>query len=106
MSSLRQRFDAMERLHKLPTATVIVEDGNALCATCRAPMVRQRMGGQTLVGYGRGPCGAMHDDNCCHDTYTCGSHVAVVYLRRSCPCGWKGKRTCGCHVGEKVEQWP
>lgn len=64
---------------------------------------------QTLVGYSSPP-GHNHDDNCLHSTYGCvNGHEQEVYLRRSCPnpeCDWRGKATCGCHPGEKVEEWP
>lgn len=63
--------------------------------------------GQTLVGY-ESPEGHEHDDNCLSRVYVCGNgHERKVSKRRSCPaCDWKGKTSCSCHPGEKVDTWP
>ena len=63
----------------------------------------------TLVGY-CSPPGHDHDDNCQGRYYVCpNGHVAKVYKRNICPadnCDWKGKLTCFCHDGDKIEEWP
>lgn len=60
----------------------------------------------TLVGY-YSPEGHDHDDNCRTRLYHCGNgHETVIRVRNICRtpgCGWKGKLTCFCHPGEKVE---
>lgn len=59
---------------------------------------------QTMVGY-FSPPGHDHDDNCRRKIYTCQcGNEQIIYLRNKCPaCDWKGKKTCFCHEGEKVE---
>lgn len=60
----------------------------------------------TLVGSGNSGCplGRSHDDNCQKHDMRCGNgHHRMVSLRRTCECGWKGKLTCLCHEGEKLE---
>lgn len=51
-----------------------------------------------------------HDDNCVNSTFTCAAgHKTKLSLRRTCPipgCEWRGKPTCFCHEGEKVDRWP
>jgi hypothetical protein len=92
---------------RLPRVSLTVVDGVPTCSECHARMTKGFMEGHTLVGYGRGECGRMHDDNCLSDLYTCpNGHRAVVFLRRSCECGWKGKQSCECHDGLKFETWP
>jgi hypothetical protein len=63
----------------------------------------------TLVGYGSPP-GHDHDDNCRHRTYTCvNGHATELYRRNRCAtegCDWKGTKTCSCHKGEKLDEWP
>ena len=60
---------------------------------------------QTLVGYGPFELGHNHDDNCRTRIYRCANgHEIGVRVRNTCPaCDWKGKLTCFCHDGEKVE---
>lgn len=61
----------------------------------------------TLIGYSSPP-GHNHDDNCLTQMYTCpNGHKVKVSKRRTCPkCDWKGKLTCFCHPGNKVDKWP
>lgn len=78
------------------------------CPECSSPWVRAEQGYlETLVGY-YSPPGHDHDDNCRRRYYKCANgHGRSVSLRRTCPtCNWKGKLTCFCHEGEKVEKWP
>jgi hypothetical protein len=61
----------------------------------------------TLVGYGRGNCplGKRHDDNCRKALFRCrNGHLRTISYRNTCPCGWKGKLTCFCHKGDKIER--
>lgn len=75
-----------------------------LCNECGEKMVDQGVYCTTLVGYMNGECGRKHDDNCVAHMLQCkNKHERVVQVRASCPCGWKGKLTCFCHDGEKVE---
>lgn len=78
------------------------------CPACGEPAYWDGSEGQTLVGYGRGDCGEVHDDNCRKRGYFCGGgHMFTVCLRRTCPkCDWKGRETCFCHLGAKVDAWP
>lgn len=78
-----------------------------ICPECGADAI-PRGASETLVGYPAGACGAVHNDNCLGRIYTCpAGHNTAVFLRRSCRrCEWKGKTTCRCHHGEKVEEWP
>jgi hypothetical protein len=77
------------------------------CEKCDKPFVSHKWQMRTLLGYGVEPCGREHDDNCLFRTYVCpDGHHTSVSLRRSCPCGWKGRETCFCHAGKKVSCWP
>ena len=79
-----------------------------LCLECGEPMA-SRGYSSTLVGYGGNPCkaGFFHDDNCHkHDMVCTNGHHRMVAQRQTCPCGWKGKLTCGCHEGDKLEFEP
>lgn len=62
----------------------------------------------TMVGYfSNCPLGNTHDDNCLTRSYSCvNEHVLTLSKHRSCECGWKGKETCFCHEGKKLEEWP
>lgn len=62
---------------------------------------------ETMVGFSSPP-GHDHDDNCRKRTYICkAGHRATLSIRRTCPsCDWRGKETCFCHDGEKVDSWP
>jgi len=80
-----------------------------LCATCNAPLVS--MGddvSSTLVGYVRGACGGPHNDNCLTRSAWCrAGHQTVIALRRTCEgCDWRGKESCDCHQGRKLDAWP
>jgi hypothetical protein len=71
------------------------------CPKCDAECKSHGGTSITLVGYDG------HDDNCMNRRYgcTCGQRWTES-LRRTCPdCGWKGKETCFCHTGPKVDQW-
>lgn len=62
--------------------------------------------GTTLVGVDRDSCplGKVHDDNCRAYRMRCPNHhERMVQQRQVCECGWKGKLTCFCHEGEKLE---
>ena len=77
------------------------------CPECGGPFVKHGGTSMTLVGYGDGPCGREHDDNCQKRIYVCkNGHRTEVSRRNSCECGWKGKETCFCHAGTKVDRWP
>lgn len=88
------------------------------CGTCRQPLTHvaatlwkgKIIIGQstTLVGFGRGPCGHIHDDNCLQRTFFCAArHVNVLSLRRRCPkCDWVGKETCNLCRVPMVDAWP
>lgn len=78
------------------------------CLECGEPMGSLGYS-TTLVGYGNQICsaGRRHDDNCRVHTMRCpNGHQRFVAQRQVCPCGWKGKATCFCHQGEKVEFAP
>lgn len=79
------------------------------CPKCNGTMVA---GGtfSTMVGY-LDPSGHDHDDNCMNRKYVCGrcGHTWKVSIRRTCKvpgCEWKGKETCFCHEGKKLDEWP
>lgn len=64
----------------------------------------------TLVGFSSQE-GHSHDDNCERREYVCSScgHKILISKRRKCyatGCDWKGKETCFCHKGKKVDEWP
>lgn len=51
-----------------------------------------------------------HDDNCLKRGYACNScgHDWAESVRRTCSvpsCAWRGKETCFCHAGPKVDAW-
>lgn len=76
-----------------------------LCLECGAPM-SSRGYGTTLVGFNQQLCSAgnVHDDNCRNHRMRCANgHERRVNQRQTCACGWKGKLTCFCHEGEKIE---
>ena len=80
------------------------------CPTCNEPLLLvEGSEFMTLVGYGRIE-GHNHDDNCRHRTYICkNGHRIELYKRNKCPnpkCNWVGKKTCFCHKGDKLEEWP
>lgn len=56
------------------------------------------------------PEGHDHDDNCVRRMYICGNgHQTILSKRNRCPntdCDWVGEKTCHCHEGEKVDEWP
>jgi hypothetical protein len=82
-------------------------DKSNVCETCGEPWVSYTGEFETLVGYMNIP-GHKHNDNCLGKGYYCkNGHCTQVYLRRRCPaCDWKGKETCECHKGAKVDVWP
>ena len=61
----------------------------------------------TLLSYSS-PEGHNHDDNCLTRSYICyNKHITKIGLRCKCnKCSWKGKETCGCHHGLKVDKFP
>ena len=67
----------------------------------------------TYVGY-ISPKGHNHNDNCRVRKYQCKyKHEKIISKRNKCSdrglnrdCTWKGKETCGCHEGKKVDEWP
>lgn len=67
---------------------------------------------ETLVGYFDPNADELcdHDDNCRIGRFVCANgHPALVAFRRTCPnpdCDWKGKLTCFCHDGTKIEADP
>lgn len=79
-----------------------------LCAECGTQMVWDEDMGtmSTLIAPQRvGNC--IHDDNCLTRRYVCANgHAVAVSLRRRCACGWAGKQSCFCHIGQKVDAWP
>ena len=77
------------------------------CPECNEPFIKHGGTSTTLVGFGQGSCGRDHDDNCLNRVYTCrNGHHTHLSVRRSCECGWKGKETCFCHPGRKLDKWP
>ena len=89
------------------------------CATCGGPFAEvvswvygnetRPITTETLAGYEEIP-GHDHDDNCRCREYLCvAGHSTRVSIRRRCPtagCVWVGKKTCSCHPGSKVDEWP
>ena len=76
-----------------------------ICTECSQPM-QNRGSYTTLVAYFNSGCplGNNHDDNCKGTEYICiNGHRKIIHQRNTCPCGWKGKLTCFCHLGEKIE---
>lgn len=64
----------------------------------------------TLVGY-INTDGHNHDDNCVTRVYNCEScgNVLSVSKQNKCDredCDWVGKKSCFCHKGTKVKEWP
>lgn len=78
------------------------------CPECGTPFVEHSFTCATLVGPIITNEGHEHDDNCLKRTYYCANgHSTVLSLRRTCPnCDWKGKKTCFCHQGGKIDTWP
>jgi hypothetical protein len=77
------------------------------CSECGAKWVKIGETSETSVGY-FSPPGHDHNDNCLVRGYVCANgHVTRVSKRRSCPaCEWKGRTSCHCHYGTKVDKWP
>ena len=79
------------------------------CPICSLDTVWNGFGSETLVGF-YSPSGHDHNDNCLKRGYVCANgHYIGVYLRRKCSdpaCDWVGKKTCFCHEGDKVDEWP
>ena len=75
------------------------------CPTCSLE-TRHTGTSTTLVGYGS-PDGHDHDDNCWKRRYRCANgHEWIESRRTRCPaCDWRGKETCHCHGGPKVDDW-
>jgi hypothetical protein len=76
------------------------------CPKCNNKLIPSAIA-ETLVGY-FSPPGHNHNDNCLTRAYrcTCGYSI-IISKRRTCPvCSWKGKETCFCHPGKKVDEWP
>lgn len=63
----------------------------------------------TLVGYVSSN-GHNHDDNCRIRQYRCSNgHINNYSVRQKCGragCDWRGKDSCFCHPGKKLEEWP
>lgn len=83
------------------------------CKTCGGPITHHVGDLSTLVGFIKHPnedprCD--HDDNCVLRIFRCDKeHNNDVHIRRICPnpdCDWKGKETCFCHEGAKIEDYP
>lgn len=81
-----------------------------MCPECGEPMHPGMGCMETVVGYLPNKEGHTHNDNCLSKQYRCpNGHCKEVYLRRTCPtpgCDWRGKSTCFCHPGSKVDEWP
>lgn len=84
-----------------------------VCPECGGKFVERGSESTTLLGYFGNTCsaGRQHDDNCLVRGYACeNGHVTYLSVRRTCPCGWKGKEQCFCHGkaprNEKVDAWP
>jgi hypothetical protein len=79
------------------------------CPKCGEPGILMSEIEQTLVGY-FSPPGHDHDDNCLIRHVKCkNNHWWRISLRRKCSnpnCNWKGKETCFCHQGKKLDEWP
>lgn len=79
------------------------------CPECDGKIMQQVGIGEftTLLGFGNGPCGRQHDDNCRKREYQCENGYRFVLSRiNSCSCGWSGRESCFCHPGKKVTEWP
>ncbi len=77
------------------------------CPICKGKIIKQigleEM--KTLVGYSSEP-GHNHDDNCRKRLYLCeNNHKFVLSKINTCYCGWKGKKKCFCHKGDKIDNW-
>lgn len=81
------------------------------CPTCGAPAGLAKGWKETCVAYGS-PSGHRHNDNCRSRQIICSAdcrHYGEMSIRRTCPrpdCTWKGRATCFCHPGPKVDAWP
>lgn len=77
---------------------------------CGATLTQRLHGEMTTLIGSISPLGHNHDPNCLTRRYQCANgHVSVVSKRRRCGfpgCDWRGKATCFCHPGEKVDEWP
>ena len=88
-----------------------MSDQKTACPKCGSTLGFDRDGARessTLMGYSSPP-GHNHDDNCRKRRYTCkGCGKSVILSKRNTchACDWKGKKTCFCHEGQKVDQWP
>lgn len=95
---------------EVPTSDLVDIKGNpASVHPCGAPFVE--IGEditETLVGYGIGTCGEIHDPNCMTRSAWCrDGHRTQIALRRTCTaCDWKGRETCGCFEGNALDAWP
>jgi len=85
----------------------VADENKLMCPECGARYVRHEGTSTTLVGYGHGPCGRKHDDNCLKRIYVCErGHETELSVIRKCECGWRGKMSCFCRAGDKIEEWP
>lgn len=78
------------------------------CPQCGGKFIKHGGESTTLVGFLSSCPQGDHDDNCLKRLYVCeNEHTTLLSVRRSCPCGWKGKESCFCHKPhEKVDAWP
>ena len=88
------------------------------CPECGADFERHSGSMTTLLGFHCNDAEHKHDDNCLTRNYECvNGHRTVLSVKRTCGdkdgvpmpgrnCKWKGKETCFCHPGEKVDAWP
>lgn len=78
------------------------------CPNCRTE-IKYTGESVTYIGY-ISPKGHDHNDNCVVRRYKCFNcrQEWSESKRNRCStpgCGWVGKKTCGCHEGEKVDKW-
>lgn len=81
------------------------------CPTCGDPIYSDGTLTMTSVGYFGGLGQHRHDDNCVTRNYGCrNGHWWTLSVRRSCgedpTCEWRGKESCDCHGGPKLDAWP
>jgi hypothetical protein len=92
-------------------AQLVERAARGVCPTCEKPLRYEGGETRTLVGYGYAKNGHAHDDNCALRGYSCpDGHRFVLSVVRRCehdpPCDWRGKESCFCHVGPKLDAWP
>ena len=85
------------------------------CPVCGSSIDKQVGYGESVTAVGYFPemingVKHNHDDNCRIRQYVCETGHKLAFSKRnkcSIPgCSWVGKRSCFCHEGEKIDEWP